>query len=71
MNQVLVTKEAGKIVLYGLSPGRRLFAKNFGARFGLDPTPDDVVAKVRELCDGMSADVAFDAAENRLGLTRR
>lgn len=34
----------------------------------LDPTQDDVVARVRELCDGSGANVAFDAAGVQAGL---
>lgn len=68
MIQVPVTKEAEKIIVYEVSPRRRLFAKDFCAPFGLNFTTDDVVAKVRELCDGMGADVAFDVALVQAGL---
>ena len=66
--QVLVAKGAEKIIVSEVSPRRRQFAKEFGAHFVLDPTQEDVVAKVRELCDGMGADVAFDAAGVQVGL---
>ena len=34
----------------------------------LDPTKEDIVARVRELCDGRGANIAYDAAGVQAGL---
>ncbi|KAL8731168.1 MAG: hypothetical protein Q9166_003575 [cf. Caloplaca sp. 2 TL-2023] len=66
--QCLKAKGAEKIIASEVSPRRREFAKQFGAHYVLDPTTDDVVARVREICGGVGADVAFDAAGVQVGL---
>ena len=66
--QCLIARGAEKIIVSEVAPKRREFAKQFGAHHVLDPTKDDIVAKVRELCDGQGADVAFDAAGVQAGL---
>ena len=66
--QCLRARGAEKIIASEVSPGRREFAKRLGAHYTLDPTTDDVVARVRELCGGVGADVAFDAAGVQVGL---
>lgn len=66
--QCLRARGAEKIIASEVAPGRREFAKRFGAHYTLDPTSDDVVARVREICGGVGADVAFDAAGVQVGL---
>lgn len=66
--QSLKAKGAEKIIVSEVAPRRKEFAKQFGAHYVLDPTKDDIVAKVREICDGQGANVAFDAAGVQAGL---
>ena len=66
--QTLKARGAEKIIVSEVAPGRKEFAKKFGAHYVLDPTKDDVVARVREICDGQGAHVAFDAAGVQAGL---
>lgn len=66
--QCLKARGAEKIIASEVSPGRRAFTKQLGAHYTLDPTTDDVVARVREICGGVGADVAFDAAGVQVGL---
>ena len=68
MVQSLKAKGAGNIIVSEISPRRKDFAKEFGAHHVLDPTKDNVVARVRELCNGQGAHVAFDAAGVQAGL---
>ena len=60
--QTLVAKGAEKIIVSEVASRRREFAKQFGAHHVLDPTKDDIVLRVRELCHGPGVNVAFDAA---------
>ncbi|KAL8695876.1 MAG: hypothetical protein Q9224_003104 [Gallowayella concinna] len=66
--QCLKAKGVEKIIASEVAPRRRQFAKDFGADYLLDPTKDDVVARVKEICGGVGADVAFDAAGVQVGL---
>lgn len=66
--QVLKARGAEKIILSEMARGRKEFAKNFGAHYVLDPSKDDVVARVKDICDGRGANVAFDAAGVQAGL---
>ncbi|MCJ1456333.1 hypothetical protein MMC28_006694 [Mycoblastus sanguinarius] len=66
--QALKAKGAEKIIVSEIAPRRKEFAKKFGAHYVLDPTKDDVVTRVREICDGSGANVAFDAAGVQAGL---
>lgn len=66
--QCLKVRGAEKIIVSEVASKRREFAKQFGADHVLDPTKDDIVARVRELCDGQGAHVAFDAAGVQAGL---
>ena len=68
MVQCLKARGAEKVIVSEVASKRREFAKHFGADFVLDPTKDDIVAKVREICDGQGANVAFDAAGVQAGL---
>ena len=61
-------KGAEKIIVSEVAPRRKEFAKQFGAHYVLDPTNDDIVARVREICDGQGANLAFDAAGVQAGL---
>ena len=49
---------------------RKEYAKQFGADYVLDPTKDDIVARCRELCDGVGVDLAFDCAGVQAGLNQ-
>jgi len=60
--QALRARGAEKIIVSEMAPRRKEFAKQFGAHYVLDPSKDDIVARVREICDGQGANVAFDAA---------
>lgn len=66
--QVLKIRGAEKIIVSEMAPKRKEFAKQFGADHVLDPSKDDIVAKVRDLCDGKGANVAFDCAGVQAGL---
>ena len=66
--QVLKARGAEKIILSEMAPRRKEFAKKFGAHYVLDPSKDDVVARVKDICDGQGANVAFDAAGVQAGL---
>jgi len=68
--QALRAKGAEKIIVSEVAPRRKEFAKHFGAHYVLDPTKDDVVARVKEICDGQGANVAFDAAGVQAGLNQ-
>lgn len=61
-------KGAGKIIVSEIASRRREFAKQFGADYVLDPTRDDVAARVREICDNKGANIAYDAAGVQAGL---
>lgn len=60
--QSLHARGAGKIIVSEPAAKRRELAKLFGAHHVLDPTVEDIVAKVHDFCDGRGVNVAFDAA---------
>ncbi len=60
--QVLKARGAKTIIVSEMAPRRKEFAKQFGAHYVLDPSKDDVVARVKDICDGRGVNVAFDAA---------
>ena len=64
----LKAKGAEKIIVSEISSKRKEFARDFGAHFVLDPTKDDIVGRVREICDGQGANIAYDAAGAQSGL---
>ncbi|KAL9611927.1 MAG: hypothetical protein Q9167_003450 [Letrouitia subvulpina] len=66
--QSLKARGAEMIIVSEVSPRRKEFAKQFGASHVLDPTKDDIVARVRDICGGSGANVAFDAAGVQAGL---
>ena len=66
--QVLKARGAEKIILSEMAQRRKEFAKDFGAHYVLDPYKDNVVARVKDICDGQGANVAFDAAGVQAGL---
>ena len=66
--QALKAKGAETIIVSEISQRRKEFAKQFGAHYVLDPVKDDITARVREICDGRGAHVAFDAAGVQPGL---
>lgn len=60
--QVLKMRGAGQIIVSEMMGSRKRQAVEFGATDILDPREVDVTKKVRELTDGMGADVIFDTA---------
>lgn len=64
----LKARGADKIIVSEVAPRRKEFATQFGAHYVLDPTKDDVVARVKEICGGVGVNVAFDAAGVQAGL---
>lgn len=66
--QALKAKGAEMIIVSEMAPRRKEFAKQFGAHYVLDPSKDDVVSLVKELCNGQGANLAFDAAGVQAGL---
>ena len=65
--QCLKARGADKIIVSEISPRRKEFAKQFGAHHVLDPTKDDIVARVREICGGVGVNIAYDAAGVQAG----
>lgn len=63
--QVLAAKGAKDIIVSEVVARRREFAKSLGAKYVLNPVEEDIVGKVREICDGVGANVAFDTAGYR------
>ncbi|KAL9008218.1 MAG: hypothetical protein Q9173_006634 [Seirophora scorigena] len=66
--QCLKARGVETIIASEVSARRKEFAKQFGAHHVIDPTQEDIVARVREICGGVGADVAFDAAGVQAGL---
>lgn len=66
--QCLKARGCDKIIVSEVGPQRLEYAKSFGANYVLDPTKVDLLARVREICDGQGAHVAFDAAGVQTGL---
>ncbi|WPH04114.1 Hypothetical protein R9X50_00699900 [Acrodontium crateriforme] len=66
--QALKARNAHKIIVSEISATRKRYAKDFGADVVLDPTKDDIVARVREEADGQGVHVVFDAAGVQAGL---
>ena len=65
--QTLKVMEAGIIIVSEVASRRREFAKQFGADHVLDPTKEDIPARVREICDNKGANIAYDAAGVQVG----
>lgn len=65
--QTLKVMEAGTIIVSEIASRRREFAKRFGADYVLDPTKEDIPARVREICDNKGAHIAYDAAGVQIG----
>lgn len=66
--QSLKAKGAGKILVSEPAARRREFAEQFGADHVLNPIKEDIVARVREICDGRGAHIVFDAAGVQAGV---
>lgn len=66
--QCLKVKGCDKIIVSEVAPRRKEFAEQFGAHYVLDPTKENIVARVREICGGQGTNVAFDAAGVQAGL---
>lgn len=62
VTRVLVARGASAVYVSEPSPVRSRIALSCGATSVLDPTKDDVVARVTELTDGRGVDVAIDCA---------
>ncbi|OJI96689.1 hypothetical protein ASPVEDRAFT_48824 [Aspergillus versicolor CBS 583.65] len=60
--QVLKMRGAKQTMIAEITDSRKQSAKDFGATHILDPRVDDVPEKVRELTNGIGADVVFDTA---------
>ncbi|RAK97547.1 uncharacterized protein BO80DRAFT_389620 [Aspergillus ibericus CBS 121593] len=60
--QVLKLQGAKNVMVAELTENRKKFASEYGATHILDPREVDVAAKVRELTNGVGADVIFDTA---------
>lgn len=68
--QCLKARGVETIIASEVSARRKEFAKQFGAHHVIDPTQEDIVARVREICGGVGVDVAFDAAGVQAGLNQ-
>ena len=66
--QALKAKGAEKIIVSEVAPRRKDFAKAFGADYLIDPTKENVVERVKEICGGQGVHVVFDAAGVQPGL---
>ncbi|MCJ1224880.1 hypothetical protein MMC12_001527 [Toensbergia leucococca] len=66
--QSLKARGVGKIIVSEIAPRRKEFAKQFGADYVLDPSKENIVARVLEICNGQGVNVAFDAAGVQAGL---
>jgi threonine dehydrogenase-like Zn-dependent dehydrogenase len=66
--QALRARGAAQIIVSEVAEMRKQYAKDFGAHVVLDPTKDDIVARVRELTGGWGVNVTFDAAGVQAGL---
>lgn len=64
----LKARGQANIIVSEVSNTRKQFAKDFGADHVIDPSKEDVVARVREICNSMGVDVAFDCAGVQAGL---
>lgn len=68
--QCLKARGCHRIVVSEVSSHRKRFAEELGADHVLDPTTDDIVARVRDICQGEGADIVFDAAGVQAGLNQ-
>lgn len=66
--QSLKARGAENIIVSEPAARRREFATQFGAHHVLNPTTEDIVAKVHEICDGRGANIVFDAAGVQVGV---
>ena len=66
--QALRAKGAEKIIVSEIAPKRKEFAKQFGAQYVVDPSKEDVVKSVREICGGQGVNVVYDCAGVQAGL---
>jgi threonine dehydrogenase-like Zn-dependent dehydrogenase len=66
--QSLKARGADKIIVSEIAGQRKVFAKDFGADYVLDPTKDDIVERCRELCEDQGVHIVFDTAGVQAGL---
>jgi len=55
---------ASKVYVIEMAKARKEFALNMGATAVFDPSEVDVVAKIKELTDGLGADITFECIGN-------
>ncbi|KAI0503098.1 GroES-like protein [Xylaria bambusicola] len=55
-------RQPRNIIVVDITPERRRLAEMFGATVTLDPREEDVVARCKELCDGVGPAIAMDCA---------
>jgi len=60
--QALRAKGAGKVIVSEVAERRKEYATEFGADIILDPSKEDVVARVKELTDNVGVAVVYDCA---------
>ena len=60
--QALKAKGAGKVIVSEVAERRKEYATEFGADIILDPSKEDVVARVKELTDNVGVAVVYDCA---------
>ena len=66
--QALRAKGASKIIVSEIAPRRKDFAKEFGAHYVVDPSKDDLVKTVRDICGGTGVNIVYDCAGVQAGL---
>jgi len=62
VTQALKAKGAGKVIVSEVAERRKEYATEFGADIILDPSKEDVVARVKELTDNVGVAVVYDCA---------
>jgi len=60
--QAAKAKGAGKIIVSEVAERRKEYAMEFGADLIIDPSKEDIVARIRELTHNRGVDVVYDAA---------
>ncbi|KAG8527782.1 uncharacterized protein KY384_007936 [Bacidia gigantensis] len=58
----LKAKGADNIIVSEIAPMRKDYAKQFGADHVVDPSKEDIVVRVKEICGGVGVNIVYDAA---------
>lgn len=66
--QVLKLQGAKNVIVSEMTESRKRFALEYGATHVLDPSQVDVAEKVREITNGIGADVVYDTAGVEIAL---